>query len=126
LAVKKYFLTCILAFLMACGGNGPERPDVLYEESRIASIMKELYLLEAKIRELPIKSDSSKVIFTIYERRIFEQYNVDTADYRASFKYYMNDPEALARIYEILADSLSLQERLNSSPESNTQEPATE
>ena len=36
--------------------------------------------------------------------------------YRESFKYYMDDIKGLARIYEIIADSLSLEERLSITP----------
>ncbi len=114
--MKNYFSAVFLAILLvtACNPDQPKDPKGLYSRQKIASVMKDLYILEAKIKELGIPKDSAKVIFKIYEKRIFEKHQVEDSIYRLSFKHYFNDPKALNDIYTILADSLSLEERLNS------------
>ena len=74
--------------------------------------MKDIYILQEQIKELDLSDDSSKVIFTHYEKNLFEKHQMDDSIYKESFKYYMDDVDGLARIYEIIADSLALEEKL--------------
>jgi hypothetical protein len=46
--------------------------------------------------------------------------------YRESFKYYMDDINGLSKIYEIIADSLSLEERIEHIQDSTKQETENE
>ena len=71
-------------------------------------------MLETKIKDLRISKDSAKVVFGYYETKLFEKHNMTDSLYRESFKYYMVDIQGLTKIYEIIADSLSLEERLAS------------
>ena len=68
--------------------------------------------MEQKIKDLGIKKDSAKIVFEYYEERLFEKHNMDESVYRKSFEYYMDDINSLSKIYEVIADSLSLEERL--------------
>lgn len=79
---------------------------------QVAVFLKDLYILEQKIKDLKLKKDSSKIIFDHYESKLYEQHHMNDSLYRESFEYYMEDFQGLTRIYEIIADSLSLQERL--------------
>lgn len=74
--------------------------------------MQDIYILEFSINELPIKRDSAKMLYDYFESKYFLENNIDTTEYNASFEYYLNNPDQLADIYEILADSLSLEMRL--------------
>lgn len=114
--MKTYFSAVFLALLLvsACSSDQPKDPKGLYSRQKIASVMKDLYILEAKVKELGIPQDSAKVIFKIYEKRIFDKHHVNDSIYKKSFEHYLNDPQALNDIYTILADTLSLEERLNS------------
>ncbi len=80
---------------------------------QLAGFLKELYILEAKLKGLSLSKDSTKVIFAYYEKRLYEEHNMTDSLYRESFKYYIEDVKALSKIYEIIADSLSLEERLS-------------
>jgi len=74
--------------------------------------MKDVYLLQEQIQEMKLKDDSAKKVFAYYEKQLFEKHDMDDSIYRESFEYYMDDVTGLANIYEIIADSLSLEERL--------------
>lgn len=69
-------------------------------------------MLESKVKELRLTKDSTKIIFDYYEKKLYEEHNMTESLYRESFKYYMDDVKGLSKIYEIIADSLSLEERL--------------
>lgn len=79
---------------------------------QVAVFLKDLYMLETKVKELKLSKDSAKVVFAYYEKNLLEQHNMSDSLYRESFKYYIDDIKGLTRIYEIIADSLSLEERL--------------
>lgn len=79
---------------------------------QVAGFLKDLYMLEAKVKDLKLPSDSSKVIFMYFEKKLFEKHNMNDSLYRESFKYFIDDIKGLTIIYEIIADSLSLEERL--------------
>ena len=79
---------------------------------QVAVFLKDLYLLEQKVKELKLTNDSAKIVFAYYEAKLYEEHNMIDSLYRESFKYYMDDIKGLTRIYEIIADSLSLEERL--------------
>ena len=79
---------------------------------QVAVFMKDIYILQEQIKELKLSDDSSRIIFDHYEQDLFKKHNFDDSVYKESFKYYMDDVEGLARIYEIIADSLSLEEKL--------------
>ena len=78
----------------------------------VAVFLKDLYMLEQKVKELKLDEDSSKIIFDHYEKLLYEKHNMNDSLYRKSFTYYMDDIKGLTKIYEIIADSLSLEERL--------------
>jgi hypothetical protein len=94
-----------------------QNPKDLYSMEHVAVFLKDLYMLEQKIKELKLTSDSSKVIFEHYEKKLFEKHHMNDSLYRESFEYYMEDIKGLSRIYEIIADSLSLEERVFTSKE---------
>lgn len=78
----------------------------------MAIFIKDLYLLESKVKDLKLTKDSAKVIYDYYERKLYEKYQMNDSIYRLSFQYYLDDIDQLNDIYGIIADSLSLEERL--------------
>ena len=79
---------------------------------QVAVFLKDLYVLEQKIKNLKLTKDSSQIVFDHYEKKLYEKHNMNDSLYVKSFRYYMDDIQGLTRIYEIIADSLSLEERL--------------
>ncbi len=110
--MKKYFLIILLILSAACSKKEASDPRDLYSRKEIASFLVDLYILEAKVKNLRVSKDSSKVLFTIFEKKLYEKHEFDDSVYRVSFEYYMEDPKGLTDIYSIVVDSLSLRERL--------------
>ena len=79
---------------------------------QVAVFLKDLYMLETKVKDLRLTKDSAKVVFAYYEKKLYEEHNLTDSLYRESIKYYLDDIKGLTKIYEIIADSLSLEERL--------------
>lgn len=89
---------------------------------QIAVFLKDLYMLETKMDELRLTKDSTKIVFAYYENKLYEKHNMTDSLYRESFKYFMDDIKGLTKIYEIMADSLSLEERLASAKDKGPDE----
>ncbi len=89
---------------------------------QIAVFLKDLYMLETKMDELRLTKDSTKIVFAYYENKLYEKHNMTDSLYRESFKYFMDDIKGLTKIYEIMADSLSLEERLASAKDKGPHE----
>ena len=110
--MKKVFLILALFICTFCTKKKDESPKGLYTMEQVADFMKDVYILQEQVKEMKLNEDSSKLIFEYYERQLFEEHQLDDSLYKESFKYYMDDVTGLARIYEIIADSLSLEEKL--------------
>jgi len=111
--VKKILLILIIFLCTFCAKKKAENIEGLYSMEQLAVFLKELYILESKLKGLKLSKDSTKVIFEFYEKQLYEKHNMVDSLYRESFQYYIDDVKAMSRIYEIIADSLSLEERLN-------------
>ena len=110
--MKKVFLILAIFLCTYCSTKKAKNPKGLYSMEQVAVFLKDLYLLEQKVKELKLTNDSAKIVFAYYEAKLYEEHNMIDSLYRESFKYYMDDIKGLTRIYEIIADSLSLEERL--------------
>jgi hypothetical protein len=110
--VKKVFLILIICSFTFCAKKKAVNPEGLYTMEQVAVFLKDLYLLETKVKELKLKNDSAKVVFAYYENKLFEKHHMNDSVYRKSFNYYMSDIQGLSQIYEVIADSLSMEERL--------------
>jgi hypothetical protein len=110
--VKKVFLVLALFACTLCSKKKAENPKDLYSMEQVAVFLKDLYILQEQIKAMKLDDDSAKVVFAHYESKLYEKHHMDDSIYRESFKYYMDDVKGLTHIYEIIADSLSLEERL--------------
>ena len=110
--MKKLFLPLCVALLLSCNSQENRLPAGLYDSQQMASFLKDLYLLETKVKELRLSDDSSKKVFAYYEQELYKKHHMSDSIYRVSFQYYIDDIAGLSKIYEIIADSLSLEERI--------------
>lgn len=93
-------LSFFVGYLWAC--QQEERPpaDVLSEE-RMASILADIHIAEAHVTHLRLQSlDSSVVVYEVLQKKIWEKYQLDTAQYQKSYSFYAQNPAYLVRIYE--------------------------
>jgi len=112
LSMKKYVLVCLIVAAMACVKEPIPPPDTLSKDQMI-SILIDIHLAEAKVGRLPFRSlDSSKVLFRKMELDIFKKHQTDTATYRKSFEFYLNNTAYLDDIYAAVVDSLSYRENI--------------
>ncbi len=110
--MKKVFLILTVFIFGVCSTKKVENPKGLYTAEQVAVFLKDLYILEAQVKDLKVTKDSAQKVFDYYEKELLKKHNMEDSLYRESFKYYMDDVPGLTKVYEIIADSLSLAERV--------------
>ena len=104
-----HLLTLLLGSLlvMACTNQTDKQPDGLIDEDRMADILTEVHIAEARVSRLSLTSiDSSQIAYKHLESQIFRKFGVDTAAYRKSYIFYSSHPEDMATIYKRVTENL--------------------
>jgi len=113
--VKLQHLILFFSLLMACSNSTRIPPD-LYNREDMAVIMRDVYILEFKVPELYLSKDSSREVYDLLEKKLFEEKGYDSLKYKKSLNFYLEHTDHLEYIYTIIADSLSLQDKMNQIP----------
>lgn len=113
ISIKMRKLIYIIAILtiVSCSGK-EELPKGIIPPEKMALILSDIYLAEHKAANISLKPDSSKVVFRHYELKILEDYNTNDSVYKESFRYYLEFPEKLEAVYDIVIDTVSLREQV--------------
>lgn len=96
----------MLIFLSCTGGTKP--PKDILDKEKMADMLVEIHLAEAKVSKLNLRSmDSSVVVFRKLQQEIWAKHKVDSALYNKSYAYYASNPEQLGSVYEIVTKALA-------------------
>ncbi|NBA78670.1 DUF4296 domain-containing protein [Emticicia sp. ODNR4P] len=95
----------LIGLLSACSAS--DKPDNLIPEDKMITLLEEVHIAENQVNNLHMGSaDSALVVYQVLEKEIFKKYSIDTAIYRASFKYYVARPEQFKAMYEKVVKDL--------------------
>lgn len=100
-------LFLLISWLTGCQNTVVETPKNLIPQEKMAQILTEIHLAEARVTKLNrVSQDSNALIYKRLEKQIFRKFKVDTAAYSKSYTYYSSDPEQLAEIYKQVTEEL--------------------
>jgi len=85
-------------------------PSDLLQPDKMTAIMIDLHIAEGKTTVRGLHSDSTKLLFRVYEDSILIKHKVSRDKFEESYKYYSTHMEALDHLYASIVDSLSLRE----------------
>lgn len=109
--MKKHILFLLIAVLaLSCAGD--RIPDGILTKQQMINFLIDVHLKEAKINTLGVSSDSAKILFSIYQKDLYEKHGFNDSVYQVSHIYYLENPKKMTDIYAAVVDSLSLRERL--------------
>lgn len=104
--MKVHWLACCL-LLVAC--SKADEKEILSKE-KLASVLSDIHLAEAKINEKHIgSSDSALVLFQEIQKSIFQKHGVDSVQVNRSFEAYVKEPDQFLEMYEMVSEELSKQ-----------------
>ena len=105
----KFFLLTIL--LSACSSN--DKPENLIPEDKMAKTLSEIHILEAQINNLHFQHEDSAVY--IYQKKKFEllkTFQLDTAAFKVSLKYYLLNPDKMKSVYVEVKKNLEAKKKV--------------
>ncbi|MGA0556079.1 DUF4296 domain-containing protein [Larkinella sp. VNQ87] len=104
---RRLGIWALMGLLLACQKPTTEAPADLIPKPKMAQILTEIHLAEARVTKLNrISQDTNTLIYKHLERQIYKKYQVDTAVYNKSYTYYAADPQQLADIYKLVTEEL--------------------
>ena len=85
-------------WLTACGSN--DKPENLIPQDKMAKVLSEIHILEAQINNLHFQhEDSSVYVYQKMKVQMLKTFDLDSATFRSSFKYYTLNPDKMKEIY---------------------------
>ncbi len=105
--MKRLLILALIPFLFSCGEEKKEvaiPADVLPKE-KMAMVITDVHLAEASadLKTLPDSSSTEKIGF----QKIYEKNQISKAQYDTSLSFYVNHPELLNEVYEMVLNELS-------------------
>ena len=116
---KPYWQSLLVGIWLtgACTAPEDQRPDNLIDEDRMAAILTEVHMAEARVSRLSLGSiDSSNIAYKHLEGQIFRKFDTDTATYRKSYSFYSSHPADMEVIYKKVTQKLTNQVGKNKRP----------
>jgi hypothetical protein len=111
LTFRCLLIPCSLLFVLACG-EGEKPPGDLIPEDKMARILADIHVAEARVTNLQLRSlDSSVMVYEELQKKIWKKYKVDTLLYRKSYSFYTSHPAYLAEIYEKVEKDIESREK---------------
>ena len=112
-----YVKIAFICILFTSCDQDSSKPDNLIEKDKMADILAEVLVLEAKVSRVSINNiDSTRTIYKYLENQIYKKYSTDSATYRSSYQYYIKKPQVLKAIYD---DSIKNIEKLRDKNKKN-------
>jgi Domain of unknown function (DUF4296) len=104
-----WLLVILTGGLLACQPPeaGVEKPANLLPPDRMAAVLTEIHVAEARVGRMGLRgADSSAIVYARLRQRIFARQKVDTAAFTKSYVYYAAHPQQLEKLYKIIVDTL--------------------
>jgi hypothetical protein len=97
---KLIFFVFIIVLTVRCNTDD-RKPDNLLSEEKMVNILTDIHLIESDVNNMRITdADSNLAIYLYLETQLFKKYQIDTATYRNSYRYYIAQPEVFGKIYK--------------------------
>ncbi|CAH0996641.1 hypothetical protein EMA8858_02773 [Emticicia aquatica] len=104
---KKIFLLLGIILLSLACSKYPSPPKDAIDKATMSKILADIHLVEANVSRLSLRDyDSTKMVYKELERQILVKYKTDTTRYRASYNYYVTNPELMTAIYDDVIKNL--------------------
>ncbi len=75
---------------------------------QMVNYLIQLHIAEAQVQNLRLRKDSSEIVFNIYEKYLLSESGLSDSLFVNSYNHYLQYPEQLEAIYEVVVDSISV------------------
>lgn len=105
---KSFFISLLL--LVSCVETKKEIPAGIITKDTMARVLINVHLAEAKVSIRNLPPDSSLIYYQVLKENIYKKFRINQEKFDKSMSYYTNNVKELDEIYEVVVDSLGLQE----------------
>jgi Domain of unknown function (DUF4296) len=102
-------LVAIMVFFQGC--HREKKVNGLIDKQRLAGLIIEMYVGEAKLGMIKIPKDSAMKLFHPFEKSVMERDKISEKDLKETYRYYLDHPIEFEEVYDIVMDTLSLREK---------------
>ena len=104
----KVFSIILFFTIISCSTQSKEeiRPEGLISEEQMMFVLKDIQIAEAHTKLSKLHRDSIQKLNLALYNSILIKNNIDSNQFISSYKFYVNRPKALNRIYESLLETL--------------------
>ncbi|MEM9896114.1 MAG: DUF4296 domain-containing protein [Bacteroidota bacterium] len=108
--MKNIFFTVLI---ILCSCTSSEKPDDLIPGEKMADLMIDIHLLEARVNSIKIEpKDSIQKVYEHLQEALFREKGISIDQYTRSFDWYLSNPDKYEKVYSIVVDSLMHRENL--------------
>ena len=106
----RWRIILLTLWLASCGSD--EKPKNLIDTQTMTDIMADVHLLEAEVNNLHFQhQDSAVFIYQTLKVKMLKKYNIDTATFRSSFRYYTLNPIQMKEVYAGVKNKLEKEKK---------------
>lgn len=104
----KVFSIILFFTVISCSNqnNQETRPENLISEKQMVNILKDIQIAEAHTKLSKLHRDSIQKLNLALYNSILIKNNLDSNQFISSYKFYVNKPKALNKIYENVLEAL--------------------
>jgi len=102
-------LVIVVCVLSACIQT--KKPTGVLDEKELAELMVDIYTGEARMTNLSLVNDSAINLFQPFEEALLKKKGIPDSIIKLTFRYYVDHPVELERVYDVVIDTLSLREQ---------------
>ncbi len=97
--MKRFFIITIICITFyACK---PGVPSSVIQPDKMEKVLFDIHTVDGYLGTLPTM-DTAKIVASSYYKGVYKKFDIDSATYTESLKYYYNHPDVLNKIYENL------------------------
>lgn len=107
----KKIIILFLILLMIDSCSFKKKPDGILSEDMMVNLLVDIHMAEGYVQSLSIPYDSSRKLYPVFEKEVFEKHQVPDSVYVQSLQYYLRDAAKMEELYSRTIDSLILKEK---------------
>lgn len=112
--MKNLFLLLLAVLLVTACSQEEEKPGNLLTKETMVRVLADMHIAEAKVKNLRVSTDSARQVYSIYELKIFDEWNITPEQYTQSYEYYLTRYDEMTAMQNALIDTLNRrQQRIN-------------
>jgi len=98
--MKYFFIICLYSIVLFSCNENEQRPTNILDEEKIASVLVDIELLEAVVKQKILDRKYPKKNVPVYYRQVMEKNGITYEQFQESYNWWKNRPKLMKGIYD--------------------------